>query len=879
MKPAPFEYVRPESLDEALSALAEGGDDAKVLAGGQSLVPALNMRLLRPSLLVDVNRVAGLGEVATEDGALRVGATVRQADARLDAHPMLAAVLPHVGHTVTRNRGTVCGSIAHADAAAELPLALVAAGGSVIAASARGRREIPAEELFLGPYTTALAQDELVVETVWPALDEDDGFAFAELAQRGGDFALCMAAARARGAELRVVVGSVTPRPTVLDVDPERPGESAAAQVEPWGSIHASPVYLEAAPARPRGSRGRAGEGTRRVIAVDVTVNGRRYREEVEPRLLLSDFLRHRLGLTGTHVGCEHGVCGACTVRLDGVAVRSCLLLAAQVDGAEIVTVEGLAGSGALTPLQEAFHRHHALQCGFCTPGILIAAEDLLARERPPTRDEIVDMLSGQLCRCTGYTPIVDAIAEVAGSVNLALSLLSAAERTPEADALVSETTRLTYAELRARAACIASGLSLRGVEPGDRVACVLANEPETVELYWGCQWLGAVIVPLSHRISDADLDYCIADCEAEVVIRDPGEAQALIAADEHAGALDLDEREASIQLYTSGTTGRPKGVPRSHHAERAGGISQAFQHGLRPGHRTLGVMPLYHTMGIHSLVAASVVGGCFVAHPSWDAEQALGLIEEERIDTLYLAPTLFYDLVQHPRFADFDTSSVLAVAYAGSPMTSALVERVAEAFEPEIFVNHYGSTEIYTFSVQRDQRAKPGCAGRAALNARLRLDPPGEGEILCHMSSDEAFTGYWNRPDADEKAIHDGWYRTGDIGRIDEDGDLWVVGRVDDMVISGGENIHPVEVEDVLARAPGVGEVAVVGAPDDRWGQTVVAYVVVDGDVTAEELDAFCLESDTLARFKRPREYRFVSELPKSPSGKILRRMLRDES
>ncbi len=147
-----------------------------------------------------------------------------------------------------------------------------------------------------------------------------------------------------------------------------------------------------------------------------VTVNGHRYREPVEPRLLLSDFLRGRLGLTGTHVGCEHGVCGACTIRLDGVAVRSCLLLAVQADGAEIATVEGLARNGSLTPLQEAFRRHHALQCGFCTPGILMAAEFLLEREPPPTRDEIVDLLSGHLCRCTGYTPIVDAIVEVAGA-------------------------------------------------------------------------------------------------------------------------------------------------------------------------------------------------------------------------------------------------------------------------------------------------------------------------------------------------------------------------------------------------------------------------------------------------------------------------------
>jgi aerobic-type carbon monoxide dehydrogenase small subunit (CoxS/CutS family) len=150
------------------------------------------------------------------------------------------------------------------------------------------------------------------------------------------------------------------------------------------------------------------------VIAVSTTVNGRVYREEVEPRLLLSDFLRHRLGLTGTHVGCEHGVCGACTIRLDGVAVRSCLLLAAQAGDAEIVTVEGLAGTGPLTPLQESFRRHHALQCGFCTPGILVAAEHFLELHPEPTREEIAEMLSGQLCRCTGYTPIVDAIHDVA---------------------------------------------------------------------------------------------------------------------------------------------------------------------------------------------------------------------------------------------------------------------------------------------------------------------------------------------------------------------------------------------------------------------------------------------------------------------------------
>jgi CO/xanthine dehydrogenase FAD-binding subunit len=244
MKPAAFRYERPESLEEALAPLAEHGSDAKVLAGGQSLVPTMNMRLVRPTLLVDINRVVNLEDMSVSDNALRVGALVRQADPRLLDHPLLAECIPFVGHFVTRNRGTVCGSVAHADAAAELPLALVTLGGSVVAASAaRGRREIPASEFFLGYFSTALEPDELVVETVWPLPKQGAGIAFEELAQRRGDFGLCMAAAVARNGDLRVGIGSVVDRPTLIEVDPEHPGESAAEQVEPFGNLHASPAY------------------------------------------------------------------------------------------------------------------------------------------------------------------------------------------------------------------------------------------------------------------------------------------------------------------------------------------------------------------------------------------------------------------------------------------------------------------------------------------------------------------------------------------------------------------------------------------------------------------------------------------------------------
>jgi 2-furoate---CoA ligase len=203
------------------------------------------------------------------------------------------------------------------------------------------------------------------------------------------------------------------------------------------------------------------------------------------------------------------------------------------------------------------------------------------------------------------------------------------------------------------------------------------------------------------------------------------------------------------------------------------------------------------------------------------------------------------------------------------------------------VFVNHYGSTEIYTFSIHPDQRAKPGCAGRAGIHSRLRLDPigahtasgdDGVGEVLAALDSDEAFTGYWNRPDADARALTaDGWYRTGDLGRLDADGDLWVVGRADDMVISGGENIHPTEVEDTLVAHPAVVEAAVIGLADERLGQRVTAFVVTREDLDPSVLDDWCRRS-ALADFKRPREYRFLGALPKSPSGKLLRRLLRED-
>jgi len=504
--------------------------------------------------------------------------------------------------------------------------------------------------------------------------------------------------------------------------------------------------------------------------------------------------------------------------------------------------------------------------------------------------------------------------------VNLARTLLYAAERHPDAEAVVDDGERLTYAALQDRAARLATGLGDLGLRRGDRLAALLKNRAETVALYWACQWLGAWFVPLNHRLGPDEAAYCVEDAGAPVIAFDAAGADAartlgadggrrllavadapdgdaafadLCRSDPAAGALDLDDGEISLMLYTSGTTGRPKGVPRSHRADRAAGLSQVVHHGLGMGDRTLGVMPLYHTMGIHALTGMAAINGCFVCQPEWSAAGALRLIRDERISALYLIPTLFYDLVHAPECSREAVESVTKLGYAGAPMLAALTEACVKTFEPHVFVNHYGSTEIYTFSVRPDVHLKPGSAGRPGLHAALRvvtasterrvgpdeLVPPGEpGEIIASLDGDEAFAGYWQRPDADARALRGGWYFTGDMGYVDADGELYVTGRVDDMIISGGENIHPVEVEEVLARHPQVRDVAVIGEPDDRWGERVVAFVVpMAAGLTAEALDRHCRDSPDLANFKRPRRIVFVGEIPKTASGKILRRLLRD--
>lgn len=496
--------------------------------------------------------------------------------------------------------------------------------------------------------------------------------------------------------------------------------------------------------------------------------------------------------------------------------------------------------------------------------------------------------------------------------LDLGRSFLAAAERSPRALAIVDGERRLTYGEWLSEIGRVAAGLRALNLAPGDRVLSLLQNTLEAATLHWACQFAAFALVPLNWRAKPEEAEYCLRDSGAAALVFEASSADAASCQDASslpriavgdtpggthvfaalsAGTAVTPEPLArgetvSLMLYTSGTTGRPKGVPRRHFAERAAAVAHVAQNLYPRGERTLGVMPLYHTMGVRSLLSMALVDGLFACLPRYDGAAALRLIGAERLTSLYLVPTLYHDLLHQPGFAAGDTSSLRRLGFAGAAMPDGLLAQVVQAFRPERLVNHYGSSEVYTFTIDQDAPRKPGSAGRAGLNQRIRVvrlggDGPDailpageEGEIIADLAGDEAFEGYWNRPDADARSLRGGWYFTGDTGHFDAEGDLFVTGRVDDMIITGGENVSPGEVENVLSLHAAVSEVAVAGLPDERWGRRVTAFVRAAAPVGAAELDAWCRRS-ALANFKRPREYVFVREIPKSPVGKILRRLL----
>ena len=505
--------------------------------------------------------------------------------------------------------------------------------------------------------------------------------------------------------------------------------------------------------------------------------------------------------------------------------------------------------------------------------------------------------------------------------VSLGETLELAADTYPERDALVypRRDQHLSYAEFDAMANRLANALGDLGVTKGDRVSTLLSNCSEIVLTVFACAKLGAVFTPVNTRLSTDECEYILDDAGASVLLYESATAEIVATADvetvetyvgvdgaaveESYAFYDLVEGRPSTRpetvveeddtyaiLYTSGTTGRPKGVVHEHRDVVEHNLILIAEAGLRRTDVGLSGFPLYHAGELHMLLPRLHLGTTNVVADEFDPERILALVDDHDVTVTFAAPTGWQSLVDAVDDSTADVSSLRLGLYGSAPMPADVLERCSERFDAA-YLQGYGMTELgpsATFLHPEDLPEKRESAGLPALNHDLRIvepdgpatdpKPRGErGEII--VASPCAMREYWNRPAATAEAFREAdgrtWYYTGDIGFRDADGYLHVVDRKDHMIISGGENVYPAPVEDVLHGHPDVVAAAVVGDPHDRWGEVVVAYVV--GDATAADIDQHVRDSDRIADFKRPRRYYFVDDLPRNAVGKVQRFRLED--
>ena len=487
---------------------------------------------------------------------------------------------------------------------------------------------------------------------------------------------------------------------------------------------------------------------------------------------------------------------------------------------------------------------------------------------------------------------------------NLASILTDSAERDAEHVAIKLDDAVLTYAALDGASAHVAGLLAEHGVGPGDRVGIMLPNVPYFPVIYYGILRAGAVVVPMNVLLKRREVAFYLNDSGAKLLFAWHGFAEDAESGAEEAGAeciivtpgefehtvgaatpttevVERGDADTAVILYTSGTTGTPKGAELTHdNLRRNAEVSRdLFSAGAEAV--TLGALPLFHSFGqTCSMNAIVLAGGTLTMIPRFDPEKALEIIERDHVNIFMGVPTMYGALLHLAGRERFDTSTLMLSVSGGSALPVELLRSFERAFACKI-LEGYGLSEtspVASFN-HPDRERKPGSIGTPIAGVEMKVvdehdDEVAQGEVgEIVIRGHNVMSGYWQRPDSTEEAIRDGWFHSGDMARVDEDGYFFIVDRKKDMIIRGGYNVYPREVEEVLYEHPAVREVAVVGIPHDEYGEEIAAAVTLkDGvEVTADELRDFVKQQ--VAAYKYPRYIWFVEELPKGPTGKILKR------
>ncbi len=506
--------------------------------------------------------------------------------------------------------------------------------------------------------------------------------------------------------------------------------------------------------------------------------------------------------------------------------------------------------------------------------------------------------------------------------------LPKAARLFPKREAIVCGDTRMDYSDFARRVWQLSRALLDMGLKKGDRVAILHENCHRFLELYFACAHQGIILVSLNFRLSARELDTIIKDSGAEILfaqrrfkdtINDMKEMgtplsniiwsddnspddgiyyEALIEKYEKTRPDEpiIEDTDIAQLYYTSGTTGRPKGVMLTHKNVKSHALGTIAELHLTDKDHWLHAAPLFHLADAWATFAITWVGGKHVLLPTFDARSALEILEKEKITLTNLIPTMLNMMVNHPDVEKFDYSSLRVLLSGGAPIAPELVRKIIDTFKSD-YIQTYGMTETspyLTMSILKEhlkglpweeQLKYKAATGREFINVNLKVvrddgtevfhDGKEVGEII--VKGDIVTPGYWNLPEETEKAIKDGWLYTGDLAVIDEEGYVNIVDRKKDMIVTGGENVYSTEVENVLYMHPDILEAAVIGVPDEKWGEAVKACIVLkEGrSLTEEEVINFCKQH--LARYKAPKSVDFLKELPKTGSGKIHKKSLRD--